>query len=157
MEPLRPDPADEGTHTPGHEPLWNESWYFDGIADDGSLGVYVRTGRVPNQGHCLFTAFVAGPGRPTVMLAHTAAPLPPMDDPAQAIHVDGLDAEQHCDDPLERFRVTLEGTGQSFDDPRPSCAASRARTWGSCSNWPSKPRVSRTGGAAPPATRSPAG
>ena len=76
MEPLRPEPADEGTHPPGPEPLWNESWYFDGISDDGSLGVYVRTGRMPNQDHCLFSAFVAGPGRPTVMLAHTSAPLP---------------------------------------------------------------------------------
>jgi hypothetical protein len=117
MEPLRPTPADEGTHPPGPEPLWNESWYFDGISDDGSVGVYLRTGRVPNQGHCLFSAFVAGPGRPTVMLAHTSAPLPPADDPAQAIHVDALDAEQHCEEPLRRFRVAVAGTAQSFDDP----------------------------------------
>jgi hypothetical protein len=117
VEPLRPGPADEGTHPPGPEPLWNESWYFDGISDDGSLGVYVRTGRVPNQDHCLFSAFVAGPGRPTVMLAHTSAPLPPAGDPAQAIHADGLDAQQHCEDPLRRFRVAVAGTGQSFDDP----------------------------------------
>ena len=77
MEPLRPEPADEGTHAPGPEPLWNESWYFDGISDDGSLGVYMRTGRVPNQDACLFSAFVAGPGRPTIMLTQASAPLPP--------------------------------------------------------------------------------
>ena len=116
-EPLRPEPGDEGTHAPGPEPLWNESWYFDGVSDDGSLGVYTRTGRVPNQDACLYTTCICGPGRPTIMLTEASAPLPARDDPAQAIHVDGLDAEQHCDEPLRRFRVTMRGTGQAYDDP----------------------------------------
>ena len=42
--------ADEGRHEPGPEALWNESWYFDAVSDDGALGVYVRLGRLPNQG-----------------------------------------------------------------------------------------------------------
>jgi hypothetical protein len=32
------DPVDEGRHEPGAEPLWNESWYFDFAAEDGSIG-----------------------------------------------------------------------------------------------------------------------
>ena len=75
-EPLAPEPADEGTHAPGPEPLWNESWYFDGVSDDGSLGVYTRTGRVPNQDACLYTTCICGPGRPTIMLTEASAPLP---------------------------------------------------------------------------------
>ena len=42
--------ADEGRHEPGPEALWNESWYFDAVSDDAALGVYVRLGRLPNQG-----------------------------------------------------------------------------------------------------------
>ena len=41
---LRPEPADEGRHEPGPEALWNESWYFDAVSDDGELGLYVRLG-----------------------------------------------------------------------------------------------------------------
>ena len=74
--PLKPDAADEGRHEPGPEPLWNESWYFDAVSDDQTLGVYVRLGRLPNQNVALYTACVCGPGRPSVMLVDPAAPLP---------------------------------------------------------------------------------
>ncbi len=61
--PLRPDPADEGTHDPGPEELWNESWYFDAISDDGGLGVYHRIGRLPNTDACLVTTLHRPPRR----------------------------------------------------------------------------------------------
>jgi hypothetical protein len=114
---LRPDPEDEGCHDPGPEQLWNESWYFDAVGDDGDLGVYVRLGRLPNQGVALYTASVCGPGRPTLMLVEAAAPLPPAEDETQAVALDGLRAAQHCESPLQRFRVTLEGTAQAHADP----------------------------------------
>jgi Phosphotransferase enzyme family len=113
---LRPDPHDEGRHDTGPEALWNESWYFDAISDSGDLGLYVRIGRVPNEGLCLYTACVCGPGRPSIMLVDAAAPLPPVSDDAQAIHIDGLHAEHHCLEPLQRFRVTLEGTAHAHAD-----------------------------------------
>jgi hypothetical protein len=115
--PLVTDPADEGRHEPGPEALWNESWYFDAVGDDSSLGVYTRIGRVPNQGDCLYTACICGPGRPSIMLVDASAPLPPMDDDAQVIDIGGLHAEHHCDEPLQRWRVTLEGTAQAHEDP----------------------------------------
>jgi hypothetical protein len=115
-EPLRPEPGDEGRHDPGPEALWNESWYFDGVADDGSVGVYVRLGRLPNQGVALYTACVCGPGRPSVMLVDPAAPLPAADDDAQVISTDALHAEQRCDDPLRTFTIKLRGTAQAHDD-----------------------------------------
>ena len=115
-EPLRPKEEDEGLHPPGPEELWNESYYFDGVADDGSLGVYARVGRLPNRGECLYTACICGPGRATIMLVATVS-LPAADDSAQEIAIEGLRATQRCEAPLERFRVTLEGTGEAFDDP----------------------------------------
>jgi hypothetical protein len=113
---LQPSPADEGRHAPGADVLWNESWYFDAISDSGDLGLYVRLGRVPNHGVCLYTACICGPGRPSIMLVDAAAPLPAEDDDAQAIRIDGLHAEQHCEEPLRRFRVTLDGTAQAHAD-----------------------------------------
>ena len=43
-----PAPEDERAHAAGDEQLWNESWYFDAVAEDGSLGAYVRLGLYPN-------------------------------------------------------------------------------------------------------------
>jgi hypothetical protein len=115
-EPLRPEPEDEGRHAPGPEPLWNESWYFDGVSDDRSLGLYVRLGRVPNQDSCLYTVAICGPDRPAVMLVDAAAPLPEPGDDAQKIDTDGLRAEHHCEEPLQRFRVKVGGTAESHAD-----------------------------------------
>ena len=67
-EILRPEPVDEGRHEPGPEDLWNESWYFDAVSDDGALGVYTRLGRLPNQEIALVTAAIVGPARPAVMV-----------------------------------------------------------------------------------------
>ena len=39
------------------------------------------------------------------MLVDAAAPLPATEDDAQVIDIDGLHAEQHCEEPLQRFRV----------------------------------------------------
>jgi hypothetical protein len=113
---LRPEPEDEGRHTPGAEALWNESWYFDAVSDDGTLGVYARLGRVPNQGLCLYTACICGPGRPSIMLVDASAPLPPAEDDAQVIDTDRLHAEQHCEEPLQRFRVAARGTAEAHAD-----------------------------------------
>jgi hypothetical protein len=114
--PLRPEPGDEGRHAPGPEPLWNESWYFDAVSDDGSLGLYVRLGRLPNQRVSLYTAAICGPGRPSIMVIDPRAPLPDADDDAQAIELDGLEASQLCELPLGRFQVRLRGRGESHED-----------------------------------------
>jgi hypothetical protein len=114
--PLRPEPEDEGLHAPGAEPLWNESWYFDAVADDGQLGVYVRLGRLPNQGVALYTACVCGPGRPSVMLVDAAAPLPATADERQSIETAALGASQLCEQALERFSVRARGTAEAYED-----------------------------------------
>jgi hypothetical protein len=109
-----PLPEDESRHPPGGEELWNESWYFDAIAEDGSLGAYVRIGLYPNLGVAWYTAYVTGPGRPAIAAVDLQAPLPAS--PGLHTATGELEAEHRCELPLERFAVTLEGTGEAHDD-----------------------------------------
>jgi hypothetical protein len=113
--PLRPAPHDEAEHAPSPEPLWSESWYFDAIARDGSVGAYVRVGRYPNLGVCWYTALLCGPDRPTVAVVDFAAPLPVGEH--LLVQTDALRAEHRCEQPLTRFAVTLEALGESYEDP----------------------------------------
>ena len=124
---LRPAPEDEGTHEPGAEATWNESWYFDVVSDDASIGAYVRIGRLPNQDVALYTAAIVGPGRPAVMVVDANAPLPAADDATQRIESGGLEAEQSCESPLERFRVRMSGPGEAFDDESAPLRSERGR------------------------------
>lgn len=114
---LAPAPADEGRHTPGAESAWSESYYFDAVSGDGSIGLYVRLGRIPNQGKSVYTAAVAGPGRPVVMVVDHDAPLPEQDDETQRVETAAFAATQVCESPLQTFAVTLNGKGGAFDDP----------------------------------------
>jgi hypothetical protein len=113
--PLRPMPHDEAEHAAGPEPLWSESWYFDVIARDGSVGAYVRVGRYPNLGVCWYTALICGPGRPTIAVVDFAAPLPVGEQ--LVVQTDTLRAEHRCEQPLEHFAVSLEAIGESHEDP----------------------------------------
>lgn len=116
MTDLQPvDPADEGRHPPGSEPLWGESWYFDFAAPDGSLGGWVRLGLYPNLGVAWYHAFVCGPGRPTVAVADLEVPLPAA--PGLEIRSHGLWAEHIGTHPLERWQVANEAQGVAVDDP----------------------------------------
>ncbi len=112
---LRPQPGDEGRHVPGPEELWNESWYFDAVSEDAQVGVYTRLGLYPNLGVAWLTAFVCGPGRPTVAVVEFTAPLPGGDQ--LTVEMDGLRAEHTCETPLERFRVRLRANGEAHADP----------------------------------------
>jgi hypothetical protein len=111
---LRPDPADEGRHAGGPEELWNESWYFDCVSQDGQSGVYARIGLYPNLDVSWVTAFVVGPGRPTAAVIDFAAPLPAGDE--LTVSRDGLHCEHVCEEALERFRVRLDAAGESHAD-----------------------------------------
>jgi hypothetical protein len=111
---LRPEPADEARHAPSAEQLWNESWYFDAISEDGELGVYTRLGLYPNMGVAWVTAFVCGRGRPTVSVVDFHAPLPGGDD--LTVERDGLFVTHACSAPLERFAVRLRARGEAHAD-----------------------------------------
>ena len=107
-------PEDEAEHPPVDEPHWSESWYFDAVAPDGSLGVYVRLGRVPGRDAAHYAAAVVRPGEPPILLVAPDAPLP--GDARQTLATDDFRASQECVEPLRRFRVTVAGTGQAYDE-----------------------------------------
>jgi hypothetical protein len=109
-----PSPDDERPHEPGGEELWNESWYFDAVAEDGSLGAYVRIGLYPNLDLAWYTAYVTGPGRPAVAVVDLQAPLPEGEHLRTVAGT--LEAEHRCEQPLERFRLTLDATGAAHAD-----------------------------------------
>jgi hypothetical protein len=110
----RPDAHDEGRHAPSGEQLWNESWYFDAVSEDGSLGAYVRIGLYPNLGVAWYTAYVTGPGRPAIAVLDLEAPLPGGD--GLELVTGSLQADHRCERPLERFALTLAGAGEAHDD-----------------------------------------
>jgi hypothetical protein len=107
--------ADEARHQPGSERLWNESWYFDFVVPDGSLGGWVRLGLYPNVGIGWYHALVCGPGRPTVAVADLAVPLPT--GAGLEVRAHGLWADHIGTHPLERWQVANEAHGVAVDDP----------------------------------------
>ncbi|GAY16030.1 ecdysteroid 22-kinase family protein [Mycobacterium sp. shizuoka-1] len=111
---LTPDPADEGAHSPGDEPLWNESWYWDFADPAQGVGGWIRLGLVPNQKVAWINALVCGPDMPTVALVNFDAPLPA--DPTVA-RADGAELRHGAITPLQSYRVEVRGTAQEYDDP----------------------------------------
>lgn len=107
--------ADEELHEPGPEPLWNESYYFDFAAPDGSAGGYVRLGLYPNLGQAWYWACLVRPGRPLMLLADNAAPLPAAGH--TAVRTPRYSAAQQVTEPLGAARVTLDGTAALLAEP----------------------------------------
>jgi hypothetical protein len=115
-DPVTPvDPADEGRHEPEATPLWNESWYFDFVADDGAVGGYVRLGLYPALGVAWYWACLVGDGRPLVTVIDHDAPLPRA--PGLELRTEGLWCDLTCETPLEHWTVGLEAFGVALDDP----------------------------------------
>lgn len=110
-ENLKVNPADEGRHEPGNEPSWNESWYMDAISADGKLGAYIRMGYVPNQNRTVYTAYIVGEGRPAVAILDYDAPLPGT---GLALQTERFTSAMIIEEPLQRFRATLNGVGESY-------------------------------------------
>jgi hypothetical protein len=109
-------PGDESLHTVGPELLWNESIYLDFATADGSLGGYVRLGLYPNWDRAWYWACLVGEGRPLVLLADNAAPLPNAD---LTIKRDDYVATHEVTRALEELRLTLDSSSSArmLDDP----------------------------------------
>lgn len=114
--PLRPEPADEGLHDPGPEPLWNESWYFDAISDDASIGFYHRIGRLPNMDACLLSSVIVIPGGDSILMLDPGAPLPSGDGSELTVETADARATQVCEEQLGRFRVHGSGKAMAYAD-----------------------------------------
>lgn len=110
-----PDPADEGRHPAGAEPLWNESWYFDFAAPDASIGGYVRFGVYPNLGVTWYWAYLVRAGRPLLAVRDHEAPLPR--GAALEVRTDGLWSALVCETPHDHWSIGLEAFAVALDDP----------------------------------------
>ncbi len=109
-------PRDEYGHEPGPEPLWNESWYFDFFAADGSIGGYVRLGRYPNLGVIWYWACLVGRDRPLVTVIDHAVPIP-TNPRSHELHGAMLWADHNCETPLEHWSLGMEARAVALDDP----------------------------------------
>ena len=83
------DRADEQRHQPGDDPLWNESYYLDFVAEDGALAGYARIGLYPNLGVTWWTTMIVGADRP--LISSVAFDLPVAGGSGLGIEADGFD------------------------------------------------------------------
>lgn len=113
-EALQPDPADEAAHTPGPEPLWNESWYWDFTDPEQGIGGWIRLGLVPNQNLAWINALICGPDIPTVACVDFHAPLP---ENPNDVRSGEIEMRHAATIPLQEYRVSVEGPAQAYDDP----------------------------------------
>jgi hypothetical protein len=107
--------SDEDLHAAGPELLWNESYYFDFAAPDGSIGGYVRLGLYPNWDRAWYWACLVRPGQPTVLVADNAAALPEAG--STLVETALLSASQEITEPLRTARVSLAAAGAVLADP----------------------------------------
>ncbi|QYC44986.1 hypothetical protein Nocox_37160 [Nonomuraea coxensis DSM 45129] len=107
------DERDERLHEPGGEPLWNESYYFDFVADDGELGGYVRLGLYPNWRRAWYWACLVTPGGLVASVIDHDAPLP--DDPGLTVRGAGYEASQRIADPFRAAGVRLVSDALALD------------------------------------------
>jgi hypothetical protein len=125
--------ADEGLHPPGQQQLWNESYYFDFAAADGSAGGYVRLGLYPNWNRAWYWACLVRPGEPTVLLADNAAPLPAAG--TTAVRTPGYAAAQEIGEPLAAARLTLDAAAAVVLAGPPATAAAGTASFGLDLEW----------------------
>lgn len=110
-------PVDEGRHAPDPDiELWNESYYLDWFAADGSIGGYVRIGFAPNLGTVLYWACLVEPGGPLVTVIENEVPIPASAVSLEVRH-DGLWADHVIEEPNQRMVCHLEAFALSLDDP----------------------------------------
>jgi hypothetical protein len=112
------DAADEGRHEPGPDIWWNESWYLDFVADDGSIAGYVRLGLYPNQGVAWWTVAVVGPDRELIEAVDLTLPVPePNGQGPVEIDANGTSVAIRFDDPLQAMRIVASGPATTYADP----------------------------------------
>ncbi|HUA41305.1 MAG TPA: hypothetical protein VMA32_07065 [Streptosporangiaceae bacterium] len=107
--------ADEELHPPGPQLLWNESYYFDFAAPDGSVGGYVRLGLYPNWNRAWYWACIVRPGRPLVLLADNAVPLP--EPGSTTVRTPAITAGQQITQPLLAAKVSLQAMAFVLPEP----------------------------------------
>ncbi len=111
--PWRLSSEDEQLHRPGSEHLWNESYYFDFAAPDGSVAGYVRLGLYPAWGHCWYWACAVRPGKPAAIVANNAIAWPH----GTSLETDSISATQEITHPWKSASVALDANAAVLEDP----------------------------------------
>jgi len=109
------DSRDEGRHDPSADELWNESWYFDVAAPDGSWGMYARLGLYPNLKVAWYWAVVVRAGEPMLLVRDHELELPRRG--SLEVRGSGLWADTSCLEPHERWQLSFEGNAVALDEP----------------------------------------
>lgn len=106
-------PEDDARHTPGPGalPLWNESYWFAFYDPAAQIGVTARLGMHPVSGEANVYLLISHGDSVVYSLIDQRAPVPAMEDARVSVHGYTIT----CEEPLERFRLTYEGGGQSMD------------------------------------------
>jgi len=120
-------PGDEQRHAPGPGRDFEESWYLDFVAADGSLAGYVRLGLRPAERQAWFWAGVVGGGPTLVSVRDHEVPFPP--GRGLEVRASGLWTELVCETPLEHWSVGMEAFGVALDDPLEAWRAERGDPW----------------------------
>lgn len=107
---LRLDPIDEYTHMPEAVSNYNESMYFNAFDSAGGLGLWLRLGNRPHEGHAEMTCCVYLPdGRVGFMYGRPAI------SGNQAMDAGGLRFD--VVEPFKRLTARYEGELLIMDDP----------------------------------------
>lgn len=110
----RPGAAGERRHQPGPAGVaWEERWWFDFAAGDGSLGGYVRLVFRPVERVAWWWAAVIGAGRSLVAVRAHDVRIPAR---GTEIRTDGVWACLTCESPCEHWSVGLEAFGVALED-----------------------------------------
>jgi hypothetical protein len=110
-------PDDEGRHTPDGEDLWNESYYCDFVAGDGSVGGWLRLGLYPNRELAWWTTWIVRPGHPGVCSVDYGAPVPPGDGLVSESDATSSRIEIDLRRPLQEFRLAASAPAHVFTAP----------------------------------------
>lgn len=101
-------------HDPGPGPKWSESWTFDFVSLDGSLGGWARLTLLPGRHVAWYHAHLTGPERQLVAVADTEVPALRG---SLELRTHGLWADHICETPFEHWTLGLEAFGLGLDDP----------------------------------------
>ncbi|MDO8704391.1 MAG: hypothetical protein Q7J84_05520 [Sulfuricaulis sp.] len=107
---LRLDPRDEYTHPPEAASNYNESMYFNAFDTQRGVGLWVRIGNRPNEGHAEMSCCVYLPGG-KVGFMHGRPKITSND------VMDAAGMRFEVIEPFKRLRVTYEGELLIMDDP----------------------------------------
>lgn len=105
-------------------PAVPESWSFDFVAPDGSLGGFVGLTIWAAPKRAWYWAALVGRHRPYLLVREleVAAPRSPA---SREIRADGLWADVICETPHDHWTLGLEAFGVALDDPEEALGAER--------------------------------